>query len=224
MTLSFAALTSFAAFTLLSACAPSTGTTDPSASTGDVEVAESSTSVEDGSSSTGADVSAPSLVGRWLSPCFPQGDGTFARLDFDLGTETWGLDYRVNGDDACAAPLVTVRIEGSYALEGPASVEGAWNAVFGFDTKTITPHAQPLVEALDGAGCGSEPWAVDVSQSIAEGCAAFGQYPIATCGSDYDLVARDGDTLRFGQRPADNDMCSLERRPTQLSALVLELR
>ena len=215
---------SIATFAVLAACAPSPGTTDPTASTGQTEAVGSSTSQEDAESSSGGDVSAPSppsLAGRWRSPCFAQGDGTFARLDFDLGAETWALDYRVNGDEACTVPLVTVAIEGSYALEGPAAVEGAWNAIFGFDSKTITAHAQPLVEALDAAGCGSEPWSLDVSQSVAQGCAPFGQYPLKTCAADYDLVARDGDALRFGQRPSDNDMCGPERRPTQLSSLVL---
>lgn len=69
------------------------------------------------------------------------------------------------------------------------------------------------------------PCGLDDPQSVAEeGCAAFGQYPVDACPADYDLVARDGDTLYFGQRPADNDMCTPERRPTELSPLALALQ
>jgi len=81
------------------------------------------------------------------------------------------------------------------------------------------------VDALDGAGCGADAWEIDVGQSVAEeGCAAFGQYPLADCAADYDIVSRDGDTMFFGSRPMDNDMCTPERRPVELSPLPLTLQ
>ncbi len=49
--------------------------------------------------------------------------------------------------------------------------------------------------------------------------AGLGQRPIASCPADYDLVKVENDALVFGSRPADNDMCSSEKRPTSLSAL-----
>ncbi len=212
-----------AALTILTACpSGAASTVEPTSiagSTGSSSEESGLGESEAASGSTGAD--APALAGRWLSPCFDQGDGTFAMLDFDLSDEAWSLDYRVHGDETCSSPLVTVRIEGPYTIEGRSDVDEAWDAVFGFDAKTITPHAQPLVDALDGAGCGREPWAVDVTQSIDDGCAAFGQYPLDSCAADYDLVSRDGDTLRFGNRPPDNDMCTAERRPHELSPLAM---
>ena len=210
------------ALTILVACNRDAETHEPTALADEATSTQGETSTGEGSSeSTGTDLEAPDLAGNWLSPCFDQGDGTFANLDFDLAADEWALDYTVHGDEACMVPLVSVHIEGPYTLEQPSAVDGAWEAVFAFDTKTITPHAPPLVEALDGAGCGTDPWAVGVTQSIAQGCAAFGQYPLKSCAADYDIVALDGDTLRFGARPADNDMCTPAKRPAELSPLAM---
>jgi hypothetical protein len=38
------------------------------------------------------------------------------------------------------------------------------------------------------------------------------------------MVSRHGDELRFGKRPADNNMCSADRRPSVLGDLVLHQR
>lgn len=38
----------------------------------------------------------------------------------------------------------------------------------------------------------------------------------ASCGVDHDLFALDDTGLRFGVRPADNDMCSEDKTPTAL--------
>lgn len=185
--------------------------------------------------SSGADRSLdtsepPAIDGQWVSACIgaPQADGStqYFRLDFDLSDERWALDYVVHGDADCTVPLVTVHIEGPYELGSPApTVDGAWNATFAFDTKTIEPHVDPLRDALAAQDdCGTEAWVTGEAQSVlATGCAAFGQYPVADCGQDYDLVALSADEseLRFGNRPADNDMCTPAKRPTELSPVVL---
>lgn len=185
--------------------------------------------------SSGADQSLdvpapPSLAGRWVSACIgaPQADGStqYFLLDFDLSDERWALDYVVHGDEACTVPLVTVHIEGPYQLEEASpTVDGAWNATFGFDTKTIEPQVDPLRDALAAQDdCGSGEWTTGEAQSVLEtGCLAFGQYPVDDCGQDHDLVAlsADGSELRFGDRPADNDMCTPAKRPTELSPVVL---
>lgn len=41
------------------------------------------------------------------------------------------------------------------------------------------------------------------------------------CAADFDLVARSGDRLRFGARPADNDLCTADKRPTALRPMIL---
>jgi hypothetical protein len=165
------------------------------------------------------------LAGRWLSECVDQGNGTFARLDFDLTESDWALEYVVHGDAACSAALATVHIAGGYAVERPsAAVAGAHEARFGFGDKTITAHVDAIAEQLTSAGCGADAWQLGVAQSVADGCAAFGQHPIADCPADYDVVKRDGDQLNFGKRPADNDMCTAAKRPTELSPVTLARR
>lgn len=173
----------------------------------------------------GEDAAAPpSLAGRWVSDCLPspQPDGStqYFQLDFDLGASAWDLDYVVHADDACAVPLVTVSIAGPYALERPSdAVAGAWEARFGFDSKTIRPEVDGLRDFLNSLeGCGEADFETGVAQDVfASGCAGFGQYPASACPADYDLVRLDGDTLQFGARPADNDMCTPDKRPTTLS-------
>ena len=172
---------------------------------------------------------APNVTGHWTSACFPspQADGStlYGRIDL-VGTDPnhWTLDYVLHGDAQCSAKVVTTSIHGEYEVIDPSTVvQGAWNARFGFDDKTITPFVQPVADALGAAKCGSAPWQVGVAQSVyAGGCAAFGQYPQAQCPADYDLVSTDGTTLHFGNRPTDNDMCTAEKRPTALSPLALK--
>ncbi len=166
----------------------------------------------------------PDLAGRWTSDCLPspQADGStqYFRLDFDLDPESWALDYVVHGDAACELPLVRVTIAGPYTLERPSpTVPGAWEARFAFERKTIRPEVDGLRDFLNSLeDCGEAEFQTGVAQDVyASGCAAFGQYPESACAADYDLVHREGDVLRFGERPADNDMCAQEKRPATLS-------
>ena len=164
------------------------------------------------------------VAGHWTSACTPapQPDGTtrYFTLDFHNTTDHWQVAYTVFADPACTTGLVIANIDGRYEIGGPAAVAGAREAVFHFDHKTLTPVVPPLVQALDHLGCGQG--AVGAARDIyAHGCPAFGQYPRAACSADYDLVWRQGDELRFGKRPADNDMCSPARRPSELAELVL---
>jgi hypothetical protein len=167
----------------------------------------------------------PGLVGQWQSACVPapQPDGstTYFHLDFDITAEAWKLDYTVHGDAACSAPLMTVHIEGPYEIGQPSgTVAGAHEAVFGFSDKTLTPHVQPLADMLSSMQCGPGAWTAGTTQSIYEaGCAGLGQRPRSACAADHDLVKVEGDTLHFGKRPADNDMCSPERRPAELNPM-----
>lgn len=171
---------------------------------------------------------APSVTGHWRSACVaqPQADGSTLYATLDLtGTapSAWALAYTLHGDAACGAKLVTIAIRGRYEVGEPSAIAGAWNARFGFDDKTITPFVQPIADALTAGHCGSAPWQIGAAQSVyAAGCAAFGQYAQPQCGADYDLLGIAGGALRFGNRPADNNLCTPDRRPAQLSALALE--
>jgi hypothetical protein len=171
---------------------------------------------------TPAGTNAPDLSGKWQSACTPMSDTQGFVLDFDLTDKTWGLDYVVYGDKACTSKFLTVRIEGPYEV-GSASktVAGAHDARFAFTKKTITPHSAAAAGYLaSDAGCNQPGFAEGVAKDVgATGCANLGQRPISACPADYDLVKVDGDTLFFGARPADNDMCTEAKRPTAISQL-----
>lgn len=173
---------------------------------------------------TACGTTAPSIEGRWASTCLssPQQDGStnYFDLDFDIGAERWALDYVVHGDPQCSSRLLTVHIEGPYELGEPSkAVEGAHEGVFRFDSKTMTPHVEGLAAMLnDIQGCGEGTWAAGETKDVFEvGCPAFGQYPKAQCAADHDLVEVKGEAIHFGQRPADNDMCTPEKRPAALN-------
>jgi hypothetical protein len=168
----------------------------------------------------------PVLVGHWVSDCTPTDTGALS-LDFTIEDARWALDYDTFGDTACAAPFLTVHIEGAYEVIAPSpTVPDAWTARFGFDQKTVTPHGDAAVGFLAGLGdaCGGPgAWTDGVARDVfASGCAMLGQYPSSRCTADYDVVSIDaGGLLHFGQRPADNDMCTEAKRPAALSPLGL---
>lgn len=170
--------------------------------------------------------SGPDLRGGWTSQCVTPGNQQAFSLDFDIQSSTWSLDYAVYGEStSCATPFLTVGIQGPWAYQEPSStVSGAWEARFGFTDKTVTPHSDAAVAFLSSAqGCNRGGFAVGVATSIfAEGCAGLGQYPGTACQADYDLVSLDQAGLQFGSRPANNDMCAPEKRPTALSGLALQ--
>ena len=172
-----------------------------------------------------ADGGTPDVRGHWESGCVPNGAQSLS-LTFDLEATTWTLDYDTFGDAACASPFLTVHIDGPYEIGAPSAVEGAHEARFGFDHKTVTPHGDAAVSFLGSLGeCGSGTWTDGVAGDVlTAGCLGLGQRPGSSCSADYDLVSLAADGLHFGQRPTDNDMCTPERRPAALSPLALQRR
>jgi hypothetical protein len=161
------------------------------------------------------------LTGRWASPCVDPGSGQALRLTFRLTAAAWELAYETFADPACATAFFTVGITGRYEVDGPsAAVLGAHEARFGFGTRAVTPASEAAAAFLRSA-CSGHSFAPGAATDLAGGCAQLGAYPIAACPTDYDLVAREGATLRFGKRPANNDMCAADKRPTELSPIAL---
>lgn len=163
------------------------------------------------------------LAGRWDSAtceASPNGDGTNSYLQrrFQLTETAWTLNLDVFGDAQCQMKLFTARLVGPYTLERDSEkVAGATEGNFGFGERYLTPHAQPLADAFAQSGCGSGTWTVGTEQSVPGACLFF--KALADCGTDHDLVKVDGDKLFFGQRPADGDMCTPDKRPQALTAL-----
>ncbi len=160
------------------------------------------------------------LVGTWESPsCESIGGNNFIQRHFTLTENTWTLNLNAFGDAQCQVKLFTARIQGPYTLvQNSAAVPGATEGNFGFGELYMTPHVQGLADAFQNAKCGTGTWKVGEEQRTTEtGCLFF--RPTSACGTDHDLVKVEGNQLFFGQRPADNDMCSPEKRPTALAAL-----
>ena len=167
---------------------------------------------------------APDISGHWKSACTKTGDAQAITLDFKNTKSEWTLDYVTYGDATCTTPFVTVHIEGPYEIgTRSAAAAGAWEGRFGFVKKTVTPHDDAAAAFLGSdKACGSGAFASGKATDVLEkGCAGLGQYPATRCSADHDLVSVDGATLRFGDRPKDNDMCSEAKRPKALSALTM---
>ncbi|MFP2931489.1 hypothetical protein ACLESO_41150 [Pyxidicoccus sp. 3LG] len=163
------------------------------------------------------------LAGRWDSPtceAIPNGDGSNSYLQrhFQLTEANWTLELDAFGDAQCQTKLFTARIVGPYTLvKDSEQVSGATEGDFAFGERFLTAHVQPLADAFAQSGCGTGTWTVGAEQAVPGACLSF--KPLAACGTDHDLVKVEGDKLFFGQRPADNDMCSPNKRPATLAPL-----
>lgn len=166
------------------------------------------------------------LQGTWASPAcesVPDGKGgsmSFKRT-FKFAKSTWAIDFSTYGDPACSADkkMVTVDIDGPYKLEKPsAAVPGATEARFLFAHRKATPQSDGAAGWLNSVkACGHGDWkahaTVDIDQT---GCAELGAYPKKACEGEFDVIKVDGDQLFFGNRPADGNLCSKDRRPAAL--------
>lgn len=177
----------------------------------------------------GAD-KAPKIDGTWASPAcesMPDGKGGsmhFKRV-FKIAKSGWTLDFSTYGDASCAeaSKMVTVDIDGAYELGKPsAKVSGGTEARFFFAHRKATAKSDGAAGWLNSVqACGKSDWkagqAVDIDAS---GCPQLGAYPKKMCAGEFDVVKRDGDDLYFGNRPADGNLCSQDRRPSELGAPV----
>ena len=164
-----------------------------------------------------AGLTGAALEGTWQGPCYasPSGDGSFNQLTFRMTASTWDLDYVAHGDAACSgtAVFLTVNIKGPYTIGAPSPVApGAHEGTFSFAQKSVTA-GQPAAVGFLKEKCGVDA-TVGTPVDLAAGCAGLGAYPLADCKDDHDIVRLDGATLQFGKRPADNNMCTPDKRPT----------
>jgi hypothetical protein len=163
------------------------------------------------------------LNGTWASPAAEDwGRGTFGTRSFSFEGGTWSLDFALALDPGMNAKVFEFHTTGTYDVLGPSPVvPGAFEMLFREDIKAVTLRATDpgLIGAFGLARCNLTP---DVKTDIsATGCAIW--KPVAECGEDHDLLALDaGQNLYFGVRPADNDMCTPDKRPTALLPAVVK--
>lgn len=148
------------------------------------------------------------------------GHGAFGRRVFSFDHGRWTLDFTRALDPPFARKVFAFRTGGTYRVIGAAAdVPGAFQADFREESKNVTLLTPDLAKAFGLAACGL---AVGVEKDVSQaGCAAW--KPVSACPQDHDLLALDAaGGLHLGVRPADNDMCAPERRPTALLPAVVK--
>ncbi|OYW62233.1 MAG: hypothetical protein B7Z31_01610, partial [Rhodobacterales bacterium 12-65-15] len=147
--------------------------------------------------------------------------GGFGHREFVFADGNWSLTFTHALDPEMTLRTFQFRTGGTYAVgEASAKVDGAWRTVFQEDWKhlTLLTPDPALAQAFGMAECNLT---VNLEADISDtGCAAW--RPVADCGEDHDLLALDATGLRFGVRPADNDMCSADKTPTALLPAVTQ--
>jgi len=155
------------------------------------------------------------LDGVWASPAAEPWYGGFGTREFAFAGGRWELTFTHALDPEMKMKTFVFRTGGPYTVgAASASVQGAHEAVFGEEWKKLTSFIEDagMAKAFGFAPCGL---VAGVEKDIsAEGCANW--KPVAQCGEDHDLLAMKDGKLYFGVRPADNDMCTPDKRPTAL--------
>lgn len=139
---------------------------------------------------------------------------------FDKGK--WTLVFTLALDPEMKMQVFEFRTYGTYKLqEKSTKVPDTYNAVFYEEKKFITLKTDDknLINAFGFAPCSLQK---NKEQDISiTGCAAW--KPVKDCPGDFDLLSMDAQgKLYFGDRPADNDMCSPEKRPSKLTPPVVK--
>jgi len=151
-------------------------------------------------------------------------DGTtsWVQTTYEITATGWKSDTIVYGDEQCATKNATVHTEGTIgALAPSATITGALDATMNVTMRMLTPHVPGYIALMQSYSCGKAPYAVNEAQDILTGgCKDLGFHPLSSCGADHDVVKIEADgALIFGKRPADNDLCTAEKRPKELSSV-----
>ena len=147
---------------------------------------------------------------------YAYGDAYGQRIfTFDKGN--WTLKFTLGLDPNLENQVFEFRTFGKYQVLQPSKfVNNAYQANFGEDKKFVTLKTEnpQLLEAFGFSSCGLS---LNIEKDISiEGCSLW--KPVAVCPVDHDLLSLDDEgRLFFGVRPADNDMCSEDKRPKALT-------
>ena len=159
------------------------------------------------------------VEGTFRSAAAEQWYGGFGTRDFTFAGGQWQLIFTHALDPGMTMRTFQFRTGGPFEIgEASATVAGAHEGDFHEDWKHVTllTDNPEIVAAMGMADCGlTYNLETDISET---GCAAWA--PVAECGTDHDLFAMDATGVYFGVRPADNDMCTPDRRPTALLPVV----
>jgi hypothetical protein len=173
-----------------------------------------------GPSHAGDRAALEALTGTFHSASVEEWYGGYGTREFVFADGQWSLTFIHALDPAMTQRTFQFRTGGAYAVgQESEAVPGAFQTVFDEDWKhlTLLTPVPGIAAAMGMADCGLT---VNLEADISEtGCAAW--RPVADCGEDHDLLALTDEGLRFGVRPADNDMCTADKTPTALLTAVV---
>ncbi len=137
----------------------------------------------------------------------------FGQRIFTFDKGTWTLRFTLALDPNLEQQVFEFRTFGTYeVLNEFTEVTDAFNALFLEEKKFLTLKTDnpQLIEAFGFSTCNLVK---DIEKDISEsGCALWAA--VEECNQDHDLLSLDKDgLLYFGVRPADNNMCTADRRP-----------
>lgn len=145
--------------------------------------------------------------------------GGFGTREFVFADGEWQLTFLHALDPAMTMRTFQFRTGGPFEIVGSSdAVEGAFDGTFNEAWKHVTllTEIPDVIAGMGMADCGLTPnLETDISET---GCAAW--RPVSVCGQDHDLIAMTEGGVQFGVRPADNDMCTADKRPTALLPVV----
>ena len=163
------------------------------------------------------------LLGRWKSAAAEQvGNVGFRTREFTFTTDRWLIEVVFYSDKEMTKPLFSFVGEGPYTIaENSTVLPGATNATFFFDKKRLTllTDDSAAISQFKFDACNLTRGAT--KDILANGCSNFTS--VAVCGQEYDIVNIERDTLRLGARPADGNMCSVDKRPKSLGMPIVRI-
>ena len=141
----------------------------------------------------------------------------FGQRIFTFDEGKWTLRFTLYLDPTKELPVFEFRTYGTYqVLESSKVVSEAYNALFLEEKKFLTLKTEnaELIQGFGFSPCGLE---LGVEKDVSEtGCSAWAA--VSECNEDHDLLSLDAEgMLFFGERPADNNMCTADRRPSKLT-------
>jgi hypothetical protein len=151
------------------------------------------------------------------------GRGTFGSREFTFSKGKWTLNFILALDPEMKNQVFVFRTFGTYKVwDKSTKVPNAYNALFLEDKKFVTLKTsnERIIMDFGLTQCG---FTKDVEKDISvTGCSLW--KPVTQCNEDHELLALDNEgKLYFGLRPANNDMCSADKRPTKLNVPVVKI-
>ncbi len=165
----------------------------------------------------------PQLTGIWTSRSpepvrNAQGSKQYLVREFSFKENRWSIEFRIYADRSLSQLLLVGNNSGFYEVKNRRLKDGSFPAEFQFDERLLTPANEILADVLTAAGCGSDQWQVNETQSVGEkGCEPFRVYSIPECVKEYDIVRFNAGMLYLGSRPEDGFLCDPANRPETVS-------